>query len=93
VICMVKVQFTVRVEKEIAEKLESRARELAISKTKLVEKILAEYVKVKLKEDPIKPIEALWNEVEALKKEIEAIKQRLVSRSTNGIDSFIRGRK
>ena len=89
---MVKVQFTVRVEKEIAEKLEQRANELGISKTKLVEKILADYVNVKLKEDPIAPLEALWAEIEKLKKEIEAIKNQLANHkpTPSGIDTFIR---
>jgi len=92
---MVKVQFTVRVEREIAGKLEQRARELGITKTTLVEKILADYVSVKLKEDPLQPIEALWNEVKALKKEIEAIKNQLANHkpAPSGINTFIRGRR
>ena len=92
---MVKVQFTVRVEREIAEKLEQRARELGITKTKLVEKILADYVSVKLKEDPLQPIEALWSEIEKLKKEIEAIKNQLANHkpTSSGIDTFMRGRR
>ena len=89
---MVKVQFTVRVEKEINDVLVKRANELGISKTKLVEKILADYVNVKLNEDPLQPIEALWSEIEKVKKEIEAIKNQLANHrsSTSGIDGFIR---
>lgn len=89
---MVKVQFTVRVEKEIAEKLEKRANELGISKTKLVEKILAEYVQVKLKEDPLQGLEALWAKVEELEQKIARIEQSLATNRI-GIDTFIRRSK
>ncbi|PMQ00710.1 MAG: hypothetical protein CBR30_09780 [Dictyoglomus sp. NZ13-RE01] len=89
---MVKAQFTVRVEKEINEALEKRANELGISKTKLVEKILADYVQVKLKDDPLQPLEALWAKIEELEGRLAKIEQSLANSkpTTSSIEPFIK---
>ena len=74
---MVKYGFTVRVGKEVIDALDARARELGISRAKLVEKILADYLNIRLRSDPVRPIEVLQNEIGALKREVEAIRNEL----------------
>jgi Ribbon-helix-helix protein, copG family. len=92
---VVKIRFSVSVEKEIVEKLDQLAKSRGLTRTKLVEKILAEYVGVKL-EDP-SPIDSLQKEVaelrevvEELKKEISTIKRELEALRKATIEGFVK---
>ena len=77
VLCMVKVAFTVRIDKELHDKLVQRASELGVSKTKLVEKIIAEYFSYELKEDPLLPLQKLREELEVVKDRLSRLEQQV----------------
>jgi len=85
---VVKVSFTVRIEKELYDKLVQKANELGISRTKLVEKIIADYFNYKLKEDPLLPLQVLQKKVEELEKRIAELEKRI--KGSGGLGKFIR---
>jgi len=68
---MVKRAFTVRIEKELHDILEQRALELGISKTKLVEELLANAVNYKLRDSYLTKLEELQKKIEELEKKLE----------------------
>jgi Ribbon-helix-helix protein, copG family. len=72
---VVKIRFSVSVEREVVEKLDQLAKSRGLSRTKLVEKILAEYVGVRL-EDP-SPIDSLQKEVAELRRVVEELKKEV----------------
>jgi len=77
VICVVKVSFTVRIDKELYDMLVKRANELGISKTKLVERIIADYFNYRLSEDPLLPLEKLSEKVRELEERVDRLEQQL----------------
>jgi len=74
---VVKVRFSVRVEKEIVEKLDQLAKERGISRSKLVEHILAEYIGVKVADDPCTPIEVLQKKLDDLERRLSELEKEL----------------
>jgi len=74
---MVRKKITVRVSEELYSRLEQCSKELGISLSKLVEKILAEHFGVSLDEDPLKPIEALSKELAELRKRLLELERRV----------------
>jgi len=72
---MGKKAFTVRIDESIDRELEKRARELGISKTKLVEMILAEYIGKEEAETPLKLIELLRTKVMQLENRVTRLEE------------------
>ena len=86
---MVKVSFTVRIEKELHDLLVKKANELGITKTKLVEKIIADYLNYELKEDPLLPLQVLQEKVERLEKRLNELEKKIMG-SSSSLGRFIR---
>lgn len=73
---MVKVAFTVRIDSELNSLLEERAKELGVSKTTLVERIISEYFGSKVHEEvPIPP--ALEQRIRELEVSVDMIRRRI----------------
>jgi len=89
VIVVVKVSFTVRIEKELHDLLVKKANELGITKTKLVEKIIADYLNYELKEDPLLPLQVLQEKVERLEKRLNELEKKIMG-SSSSLGRFIR---
>jgi len=77
VLYVVKVRFSVRVEKELVEKLDQLAMERGLSRSKLVEHILSEYVGVKVADDPCIPIETLQKKLDELERRLSELEKEL----------------
>jgi len=74
---MPKSSFTVRVERDILERLEDEARKRGMSRTKFIEHVLAEYLGVKIKEDACTPLEELRRELEDCKSRIKVLEEEI----------------
>jgi len=86
VICVVKISFTVRLEKELVEKLDEEAKKRELSRSRLIEHILSEYFQIKIHNDSHIFLEELRSEIEKIKGELEEIKKAVkVSRSESGV--------
>ena len=73
---MVKVAFTVRIDSELNSLLEEKAKELGISKTSLVERIISEYFGNKVHEEvPIPP--ALEHRIRELEVSVDMVRRRI----------------
>ena len=85
---MVKVAFTVRIDSELNSLLEERAKELGISKTSLVERIISEYFGDKTHEEaPTPPV--LEQRLHELEVRLDVVSRR-ISEIENKLTSVLK---
>lgn len=74
---MVKVPFTIRLDEAIIKKLDEEASKRGLSRSKFIEHVLAEYLNVKIKEDPCITIEELRRGLEDCRSRIKVLEEEI----------------